>query len=69
MTDISETHPSKSRLRNILIAVGAAIAAAVGDALSSSEVGRWASMAAAGSFVVYCVDRLRDLERRWHASH
>lgn len=44
-------------------AIGFVLAAAVGRVLHADEVGRWALIAAAGSAVVYGIDRLRDLER------
>ncbi len=44
-------------------AVAATVCLAVGLVLEARDVGRWAVIAATGSFVVYGVDRLRDLRR------
>ena len=44
-------------------AVAATVCFAVGLVLEARDVGRWAVIAATGSFVVYGIDRLRDLPR------
>lgn len=49
-------------------AVAAALSTAVGRVLAADDLVRWAVLAASGSFVVYGIDRLRDLERDRHPS-
>lgn len=44
-------------------AVAAALSTAVGSVLDATDLGRWAALAASGTFVVYGVDRLRDIDR------
>ena len=68
--DLSPPAPGATRVLDGLAfslwlpaAVAAAVCASVGGALGASEVPRWAILAASGSFIVYGVDRLRDLER------
>lgn len=49
-------------------AVAAALSTAVGRVLAAEDLPRWAILAASGSFVVYGIDRLRDLPRDRHTS-
>ena len=44
-------------------AVAASLILAIGRLLAAAELGRIAALAAAGTFVVYAVDRLRDRDR------
>ena len=44
-------------------AIAAALTAAVGRLVAAEELGRWAVLTASGSFVIYGIDRLRDLAR------
>ena len=49
-------------------AVAATLSTAVGTVIEAVDLGRWAALAASGCFVVYGVDRLRDLDRDRHTS-
>ncbi|MEM9176613.1 MAG: hypothetical protein AAGC67_15420 [Myxococcota bacterium] len=49
-------------------AIAGALTTAVGRLLDAEDLVRWAVMTASGGFVIYGVDRLRDLERDRHTS-
>lgn len=71
----SDSAPSATALADRLAfslwlpaAVAAALTTAVGRLLAAEELARWAVLTAAGSFLIYGIDRLRDLARDRHTS-